>query len=440
MRRADNRPQRDDEKLAQVGIHRYESKRLRLYSDIRPEIARTLPPVIDAVYDAWVSYFGPLPPNPERSEYQITGYVMADRAVFREAGLLPENLSGFQHGRHRDSEFWMDDQEFDYYRTHLLIHEATHCFMTVLRSMRDVPPAWYMEGMAEHFGAHVLPAEPGGTIRFRVIPHNKTDFAGFGRITLVRRDIAAGRFHTLDQVLRLKAPEYFRDEAYAWSWALCYFLDTHPRCRDRFRQLGDCLTFNAFEEMFDDLFRADLPELRTEWALFAHNLQESYDVERTAIEFASGSPLTGPRDARTAEIAADRGWQSGGVLAEAGADYRIMASGQFTLAQEPRPWLSEPQGISFRYFGGRPLGELHAAIRASEPAPNGAERMLQVMPIGREATIRAPVTGTIYFRLSDSWSELADNTGSVQVTIERVGDGEAPSQSAPSHSNSSPPN
>ena len=33
------------------------------------------------------------------------------------------------------------------------------------------------------------------------------------------------------------------------------------------------------------------------------------------------------------------------------------------LADEPKPWVSEPQGITFDYFNGRPLGMVVAAIR-----------------------------------------------------------------------------
>jgi hypothetical protein len=236
---------------------------------------------------------------------------------------------------------------------------------------------------------------------------------------MIREDVAAGRTCTLDDVLSFRGRNFLRDEAYAWSWALCYFLDTHPRYRGRFRQLGDCLTFKAFRRTFRELFDRDRPDMRTEWALFVHNLQESYDVERAAIEFQPGSPLSGPGDSRTTTIAADRGWQSGGVFVEQGETYRITASGRFTLAQHPKPWTSEPQGISFRYFGGRPLGELHAAVRAADASPDDAESMLQTATIGRESLFQPPATGTLCFRLNDSWSELADNTGNVQVTIER---------------------
>ena len=64
-------PQHDDRRLAGMGIHRYESRHLVLYTDIDPELARPLPSLMDQAYAAWVDYFGPLPPDRERSDFQM---------------------------------------------------------------------------------------------------------------------------------------------------------------------------------------------------------------------------------------------------------------------------------------------------------------------------------------------------------------------------------
>lgn len=57
----------------------------------------------------------------------------ADR--FRAANMLRDDVPAFEHGRHIGLEFWMNEQEFDYYREHLLLHEATHCFLTAVPGM-----------------------------------------------------------------------------------------------------------------------------------------------------------------------------------------------------------------------------------------------------------------------------------------------------------------
>ena len=132
-RPSDTRPKHDAAALAEFGIKRYASKHLVLYTDIKPDTCEPLPGLADQLYEALEDYFGPLPPDREGSVFQMTGYIMADRRLFRETGLLPEDLPGFYHGRHRGAEFWMNDQEYDYYLRHLMLHEATHCFMTISR-------------------------------------------------------------------------------------------------------------------------------------------------------------------------------------------------------------------------------------------------------------------------------------------------------------------
>jgi hypothetical protein len=388
-----------------------------LYTDIDPAVARTLPPVIDHLYDAWVAYFGPLPPNREGTDYQVTGYLMRDKALFREFGLLPLDVPYFHHGRHRGVEFWMNDQEYDYYRRHLMIHEATHCFMTTMPDGRA--PVWYLEGMAELFGTHEIADD--GTVVFRVMPYDRHVFAGHGRITMINEAVAAGEIKSLDDVASLRANDFLDGPPYAWAWTLCKFLDTHPRYRQRFRSLGGYMAGAQFATMLERLFHTEHSELETEWLLFVNNLEYGYDIERTAIDFRPGYSLPAAGRSDAVKIAADRGWQSSGVRVERGRDYLVQAAGRFSVAQTPKPWISEPDGISFRYVDGRPLGLLLAWIHpdAAEAGPK-RHSLPPVIAIGANKRFTAEVTGTLYFRVNDSFSELADNAGMLDVWVEEV--------------------
>lgn len=410
----DQRPKHDDRRLADMGIQRYESQRLVLYTDIDPAAARTLPPLIDQAYQALDAYFGPLAPNRARTEFQMTGYLIKSEALFREAGLIPEDLPPFEHGRHRRNEFWMREQKYDYYRRHLLIHEVTHCFMTVMPDVEA--PVWYMEGMAEYFGSHRL--NPDGTAVFRVMPSSPAEFAGMGRINLLHDEYLAGRAKPISGVLELASLEYLKDEPYAWSWALCVFLDTHPRYQQRFREMIGYLQRNAFPTQFVRAFQADTRDLATEWQLFIQNIQYGYETAPSAIDFQPGALLTNAKPAHTSQIQAGRGWQSSGVLIEADQTYTVTATGRFELASQPRPWVSEPQGISFRYFNGRPLGLLLACIRNESGATDSdLQSMLTVYPIGKGGAFRAPISGTLYFRVNDEWNSLSNNRGQVEVNV-----------------------
>ena len=106
------------------------------------------------------------------------------------------------------------------------------------------------------------------------------------------------------------------------------------------------------------------------------------------------------------------------MLVQQGQHYGITATGRFELAGQPKPWVSEPQGISFKYFNGRPLGLLLGCIRSETEETGGAgDTMLKVYPFGRGGTFHAPATGTLYLRLNDEWNSLHDNRGDVTVEI-----------------------
>lgn len=407
----DSRPSHDDGQVAKAGIRRWESQRLVLYTDLPEEQARPLLAVTDEIHAAWEDWFGPLPPARDGREFQMTGYLMADQERFREVGLLPEALPPFLHGRHRGQQFWMNDQKDAYYRAHLLLHEATHCRMTLIPN-RLAASTWYMEGMAERFATHFQP--PGEATRFGVMPHDREVFPGLGRIRMIADDIAAGEALELSELLPLTGNDYVkRNSCYAWSWALCHFLATHPRYRERFQKIERTIPSYHPNDGFRAVFERDWRDLQDEWRLYCRNLCHGYDVERSAIDFVPGVRL--PSHGVQVRIRADRGWQSTGVELKAGQRYALQAEGRFTVAREPKPWISEPQGVSIRYVDGRPLGQLVGCLRPSSPSDEAT--MTQVLSIGRETTLKTAKNSTLYLRINDAWNALGDNAGDVQVTI-----------------------
>ena len=415
FRPSDDRPKHDDAKLAKLGIRKYVSKRLILYTDLDPAIAKTLPTIIDQAYPAWVKYFGQLPPTRERTPFQLTGYVIKDKALFQRAKLIPRDLPPFVNGRHRGYEFWMYDSPWDYYRRHLLIHEATHCFMYATRS--SLFPNWYMEGMAEFFGTHAI--DKNGTVTFGVMPQRQRDYKGFGRIEYVQVDCRAGSPLSLKEVVFLMPNDYLQNQAYAWSWALCKFFDSHPRYRYRFRELRRIESATAFRRAFRKLVLEESPHISAEWLLFATGLVYGYDAKNSAIEIRPGKPLVGVP--RSFELQTNRGWQSSGIWLDKGEAVDISAAGRFELAQKPKPWICEPQGVSITWFQGRPLGEVTAVIVPdSKRSLPFTAKTLRPIPIGRHARLKAPIKGTLYLRVNDSFAWLADNKGTVKIAVSRA--------------------
>ena len=172
-----------------------------------------------------------------------------------------------------------------------------------------------------------------------------------------------------------------------------------------------------FAEQVTRLFADDWATVNEDWQVFVANLDYGYDFQRMNVEFAAGTPL--PATEANATIAADRGWQSSGLQLVAGQKYRLRASGRYRVAQEPRVWESEPGGVTIRYYRGKPLGILLAAVRDDDPSATAASGLVKPSVVGLETTLVAPRSGTLYLRVNDAPGSLEDNSGSLSVEITR---------------------
>jgi hypothetical protein len=326
------------------------------------------------------------------------------------AGLLPEDLPPFAHGFSRDNVLWLHEQPSDYYRRHLLLHEGVHGFMnTVLGSCG---PPWYMEGIAEYLGTHQF---QNGQLTLGYMQKNRDETPEWGRVRIIQDAAAAGKSLRLPQVIDYPADRRSETEYYAWCWALATFLDRHPRYQERFRQLAGHVREPDFNKRFFQSFKADWPELCEEWQLMTANLEYGYDVARSAVDFSPGKPL--PRNSVEVAIAADRGWQNTGLRLEAGVAYHLTASGRYQVAKNPTVWWSEPNGVSIRYYQGRPLGLLLAAVRPDHPTQDNDSALLHPTVIGLGATLTPAETGTLFLKINDSAGELSDNAGTLKVEV-----------------------
>lgn len=411
-------PQREitDAQLQRAGLVRYSSGPVRLVTDLSSDEVNSLLRVGAAIAEFWPKRFGDLLAAEDGSEFGFTAYVMRDRELFSEAGLLPQTLPLTFHGRQEGSEFWMNDQTRDYYRQHLFLHEATHVFMRHLGGQSDELPLWFLEGMAELVATHIVADD--GSVVFNVYPDIRERFAGLDRMELLRRDIRENGVRSIEDVTRLQVGDFSRLETYAWSWALCVFLDEHPATRDRFRETVRQLREQSLVEWLGRVYAADPTGLEVAWTQFVAHVTYRFDFERTRIAVLGGEPLAG---SKAFEVQSDRGWQSSGVRVEAGRRYSIESSGQITLADAPKPWVSEADGISFQYVGGLPIGRLLGAVLAAEgDAPARALSMLEEVPLGNRAEFVAPTSGTLYLSVNDDWGSLADNRGVLQVTIQNA--------------------
>ncbi len=398
----------DDARAAAAGIRKLTGKRLTLYTDLPPSPAvDELPQVFDAAFPQWCKLFGI--DAAKHDAWQMRGFLMTDRTRFEAVGLCPAEIPQFLNGYTRNHEFWWYNQASEYYRRHLMLHEGTHGIMFTLQDSGGT--AWYMEGVAELAATHRW---QNGKLTLAQFPASPDDVPKLGRIETVTRDIEKETGLSLLEVFGLKNAAFSKFEPYAWTWATTAFLYEHPRYRERFRQLMRSRAGDDFNDRLRQAYADDSRELAVEWQVFIAGLAHGYDFERTQVDLTEGKPLTADNSLKLT-VVADRGWQNTGVLVEAGKQYKLAASGRYQLATAPKPWISEPGGVTVRYHHGLPLGTLIAVVNSE--GPEGGSSLVKPDVIGAGATLLPKATGTLFLKINDSPGELADNAGSASVEI-----------------------
>jgi hypothetical protein len=403
----------DLQRLKVAGIRKLEGVHLTLYTDVpsRPEVDE-LPQVFDAAVVPWCQYFRVA--VDKVATWKMTGYLVDRKERFQGTGLLPDDLPPFLNGYQRGSELWVYEQPSAYYRRHLLLHEGTHAFMNT--QLQGCGPPWYMEGIAELMGTHRW---QDGHLQLAYFPKHRDEVEQWGRIKLIHTEVAAGRSLTLESIADYGPTAHLKNEPYAWCWAVAAFLDGHPQFSARFRQLPDDVRESApeFSASFWKLFEADRRQMVEQWQLFVLHLDYGYDLEREALVYdPPGTALAGSREIR---VRAARGWQSAGVRVEAGATYVLEAAGRYQVAQAPRVWWCEPGGVTIRYYAGRPLGILLAAVSNESQALTGLTPLAKPDVVGLGAELECREAGTLFLRINEAPAELADNAGELVVRIRR---------------------
>jgi len=411
------------EQLQGLGISEFQSQRFRLLVDRLQEGEReefaNLPALMEE-FLAWVQQTWPeLAVVVPLESRPLTGLVMRERAMYRQAGLLPEDLGDLSHGIARGQEFWMLDQPTAYYRAHLLLHELMHC---LLNQQPHQWPVWFQEGVCELVGNHEPATTPGQRTKFAVMPGQAQVAGGFGRIQILQQEMAQGRMRTLADVQKLNLNNFYPHKAsYGWSWALCDFLTRHPQTAAEFPRLFRHRTARAFAIEFDRLVPRDDRRLQADWFVFVQGLEPGYDFARSRIdwdEMTASDSLAGAVEPGK-RLQADRNWQRSGWQVQPGERYRITAEGSCVLATTPEPWVSEPQGVSIEYYAGRPLGEVQMAVfHPAVPGPEQSSGFEQVIPIGRGTEFTAEQAGELFFRINDAPSQRGDNSG--EFVLQRI--------------------
>jgi len=380
-----------------------------------------LPAVFDAAWTAWCAHFDI--DAVEHRGWRALGCLIVDRERFRTAGLLPDTIPDFTNGHCHADRFWLVDQSNPDYRRHLLLHEGVHAFTLTLRGL--AAPAWYTEGIAEYLATHRLAAAADGPGRFLAtpIPLRAGDVEQLGRIETIRALRAADGCPGLEGVFAMPHAAHRDLSDYAASWAAVALLAQHPR---------HARAFAAAERgpLDADFTRRLTTSPDWEGALaardfdaFTDEVDYGYDPIRSAIDWSSGKPLAARQ---SIVVAGDRGWQNCGWSASRERRYTLTAEGRCTVGfldadadgkgREPRRLESTAEGISLRWYRGRPLGRLLVAQWLEEP-PGGGRPRFVVLAEGGRGSFTAAADGPVYCKINDPPGELADNEGRLAVTL-----------------------
>ncbi|MDR1962648.1 MAG: hypothetical protein LBQ50_02595 [Planctomycetaceae bacterium] len=420
----------DESALTQSGIRRLESQHLILYTDLAASgQVDELPKLFDQLIPLLCDYFELNRQNYE--SFKVEGFLIDDFEKFKSGGAVLQ-VPKLRNGYALRCRIWVRNPGSDYYRRHLLLHEGTHAFMGYAFGVWG--PPWYREGTAELLGTHRL---ENGHLTLAYFPKSRNELSRWGRIDLVRDNLVKNHGRTIKGIFELDSEDYDENTAYGWSWAFAAFCENHPRYRTAFRQTAWKLygkpdgAAERFLELLLKNIQKESPEwneqeilfhLDNDWIDFISHLDYGYDFERTKIDYNKEAGLISSDEVEI-PVCSDKGWQSSGVRLERGKTYRFAASGRFQLAEKPKIWWSEPNGITLRYYQSVPIGTLLATL-----IPDIEERFLTqtetagvgfYVPktIGLSETWKAEVSGELFFRINDFPSELSDNNGEATVKL-----------------------
>ncbi|QDT01711.1 hypothetical protein K227x_00780 [Rubripirellula lacrimiformis] len=374
--------------------------------------AQTLVTSFDAAVPQWIA-FGNLADDVAQG-WKVKAFVMQDKSVFMNRGWIPLRVPDFPFGYAIDDSVWVLAQPSQYYTRHLLLHEGAHSF--AFHAFDGAGPMWFMEGSAELLATHNGHGERTQTI---AIPDHRDDVPYWGRFKKLDQLRSAGTTPPIETVMNYPPTLTGDIESYSYSWAAASMFAAYPEYRPGFlralRRGRD--TSKNFNRQFYTPLAAHWPVVAARWRLLAHDFDFGFDWDQQRVELSTDDPLWNGQPIELS-IEANRGWQSAGVRLPAGATVRVRASGEIVLDDDPKPWISQPPGVTIRYHHGKPLGQLIACVLPNQTPRQGDLPPLVIEAVGDEATISVDVHSWLLLKVNDAVGDLDDNQGSLDVVIQ----------------------
>ena len=388
-------------------------KHIKLATDIEdPKQSQELMDSFDAAVSQWAALWQL--DESSLKDWSVDACVIRDKAKFQREGLIPPSLKDFKFGYALNDRVWVTVQQSDYYTRHLLLHEGVHSL--AFHVFGDAGPSWFMEGTAEMLAVH---EGSGKQTVINRVPRDRDAVPFWGRFKLMSARRAAAKTPSLDAIFGYPRDLKSDVESYGWSWAVNMLLYQYPEYRSAFFDAAKRATQS--DAVFNSQLKRDLqsqwPVVAARWRLMSHDLDYGFDWQRERVQLSMKDPAWNEAPI-TMKVESDRGWQSIGVRLGPGTVLNVTPSGRCTLADEPKPWISEPAGVTIRYFRGRPLGQLVACMVPNKPDDGETLQPMRIASITKPSRIPIRQHCWLLFRVNDAIGELADNQGAYLVQIQ----------------------
>ena len=399
-----------------LGLYELKSPRLTLITDIPiDDELKSWPDLVEQSLEQWQVYFDVT--KERMAGLHVSATLIGDRPELTRLGLL-DGVPGFDEGYQYGNHLYLREQPTIYFRRHLFLHELTHWIVWELYGGGGSP--WFMEGMAEMQATHLL---NGGKLTLGVIPSSKEKVAGWGRLRMIHETLARGEAPSLTQIFAYGDEREDHIVRYSWSWAACVFFTNHAKYGPMLKQLvRQKLDYSHdLSRRFKAQLENDWENVQVDWNAFVSDLDFGYDLARSSVKRGAqpSAKSLNPGGLSRFELAADGGWQPTGVLLELGDSVRIRSTGKYQMRLpklgDGTQWSVEPNGVTFQYYRGNPLGSVLAEVAGK----NEPEQTKSWEPerLGIDSTITASKKGELFLKVNVPSKSLSDNVGTISVEI-----------------------
>ena len=391
---------------------RVSGQHIRLTTDVAPDEAAELVASFDAAVPQWAKL---LELDPKRlDDWSVNAWVMRDVNRFYNAKQIAADVPDFPYGYALNNRVYVKAQPSHYYTRHLLLHEGTHSL--AIEFFGGGGPTWFMEGTAEWLGTHRGSKDD---IEIGTIPGSSEEVPYWGRFTALKQLRDEERLPSIETVMRYRPNLLGEVPTYGCAWAAIRMMRAYPNYRPLILKSNTRVrkTTMVFNRLLGQDLSPEWPIFAARWRLWTEAMDYGFDPQRNLTQLSVEDPLWDGKPIKR-EIAADRGWQSVGVRVPAGRTVKVRANGSVTLASDPKPWLSYPDGVTIRYERGKPLGQLIGLVLPNRIPGGETLPALKRITIGESSEILIEQASWLLLRVNDAAGELGDNTGAYEVMLE----------------------